>query len=208
MEEIDPVIVVDYGVGNIGSVLNMIRFVGGDAVGSTSPDMVRNARMLVLPGVGSFDTGMAALHNTGMDTAVKEAVSHGATILGICLGMQLFMESSEEGALGGLGLIKGRVKRFPVQDLNLRVPHMGWNIVRPARPSRIFETNAEEQRFYFVHSYYVECDNPQDVAGITQYGKDFPSAIEHNGRVIGVQFHPEKSHRFGMNLFRRLLGVA
>jgi glutamine amidotransferase len=208
MEDKKPVIVIDYGVGNIASVLKMIRFVGGDAEASASPDVVRNARMLILPGVGSFDAGMTALHNTGMDTAVKEAVSRGATILGICLGMQLFMESSEEGTLGGLGLIKGRVKRFQVQDLDLRVPHMGWNIVRPVRTSRIFEMNAEEQRFYFVHSYYVECDNPQDIAGVTQYGRDFTSAVEHDGRVIGVQFHPEKSHRFGMNLFRRLLGVT
>lgn len=208
MEKSYPVIVVDYGIGNIGSVLNMIRFVGGDAVGSTSPDIVRDARMLILPGVGSFDAGMTALHNTGMDTAVKDAVSNGATILGVCLGMQLFMESSEEGTLGGLGLVRGRVKRFQVQDLGLRVPHMGWNIVRPARPSRIFEMNAEEQRFYFVHSYYVECDDPEDIAGVTRYGRDFTSAIEHDGRVIGVQFHPEKSHRFGMDLFRRLLGVA
>jgi glutamine amidotransferase len=206
LERANPVIVVDYGVGNIASVLKMIRFVGGDAQASSSPEVVRDARMLVLPGVGSFDAGMTALNNTGMDAAVKEAVASGATILGICLGMQLFMESSEEGTLSGLGLVRGRVMRFHVENQNLRVPHMGWNNVRPPRPSRIFEMNTEGQRFYFVHSYYVECDEPQDVAGVTHYGRDFTSAIEHDGRVIGVQFHPEKSHRFGMNLFRRLLG--
>ena len=206
MERATPVIVVDYGVGNIASVLKMIRFVGGDAQASSSPEVVRDARMLVLPGVGSFVAGMTALNKTGMDAAVKEAVASGATILGICLGMQLFMESSEEGTLSGLGLVRGRVMRFHVENQNLRVPHMGWNIVRPPRPSRIFEMNTEDQRFYFLHSYYVECDEPQDVAGVTHYGRDFTSAIEHDGRVIGVQFHPEKSHRFGMNLFRRLLG--
>jgi glutamine amidotransferase len=208
MEEKSPVTVIDYGVGNIASVLNMIRFVGGDAVASASPDVVREARMLILPGVGSFDAGMTALHNTGMDSAVKDAAARGATILGICLGMQLFMESSEEGTLPGLGLVRGRVKRFQLEDTSLRVPHMGWNVVRPARPSRIFDMTAEEQRFYFVHSYYVECDDAADIAGFTQYGMDFTSAIEHDGHIIGVQFHPEKSHRFGMNLFRRLLGVS
>jgi len=208
MDDKSPITVIDYGVGNIASVLKMIRFVGGEAEASASPDTVRNARMLILPGVGSFDAGMTALHKTGMDAAVKDAAANGATILGICLGMQLFMESSEEGTLGGLGLVRGRVKKLSLENQNLRVPHMGWNIVRPARPTRIFEGNAEEQRFYFVHSYYVECDDPQDIAAITQYGRDFTSAIEHDGRIIGVQFHPEKSHRFGINLFRRLLGAT
>jgi glutamine amidotransferase len=207
MEEKAPVIVIDYGVGNIASVLNMIHFVGGDARASTSPNEVREAPLLVLPGVGSFDAGITALRTTGMDAAITEAVAGGATILGICLGMQLFMESSEEGALPGLGLVRGRAKRFQVQDLRLRVPHMGWNIVRPIRPSTLFDLEADEQRFYFVHSYYVECDNPHDIAGVTQYGREFTSALEH-GRVLGVQFHPEKSHRFGMTLFKRLLGVT
>ena len=191
-------------MGNIASVLNMIHFVGGEARLSISPDEVREAQTLILPGIGSFDAGIKALRDTGMDVAIHEAVDRGATILGICLGMQLFMDSSEEGRLPGLGLVPGNVKRFQVLDLGLRVPHMGWNVVRPARASILFDPGPDEQRFYFVHSYYVDCDDSRDVTGVTQYGHAFTSSLER-GRVIGVQFHPEKSHRFGMNLFKRLM---
>jgi len=204
MKDKSPIIVIDYGMGNIASVLNMIHFVGGEARLSVSPDEVREAQTLILPGIGSFDAGIKALHDTGMDVAIHEAVDRGATILGICLGMQLFMDSSEEGRLPGLGLVPGKVKRFQVHDLGLRVPHMGWNVVRPARASILFDPGPDEQRFYFVHSYYVECDDPRDVTGVTRYGQEFTSSLER-GRVIGVQFHPEKSHRFGMNLFKRLM---
>jgi imidazole glycerol-phosphate synthase subunit HisH len=124
-------------------------------------------------------------------------------MLGICLGMQLLLEGSEEGSARGLGLVRGRVRRFRPPSGDLRVPHMGWNVVRPVRHSMLFERDGpEEQRFYFVHSYYVECEDPQDVAGVTQYGHEYTSALEH-GRVLGVQFHPEKSHRYGMALLKR-----
>jgi len=200
-----PATIVNYGMGNCGSVLNMIRFIGGDARLSTSPDEVRSANTLILPGVGAFDAGMTALQETGMDAAIHEAVmKRGANLLGICLGMQLLMESSEEGNLPGLALVPGIVKRFQVQDLKLRVPHMGWNEVRPVRPSALFGSGTEDYRFYFVHSYYVECKESRDVTGLTRYGHDFTSAFEC-GRVMGVQFHPEKSHQFGMALLRRLL---
>ena len=198
-------IIINYGMGNIASVQNMVRFIGGKARVSTSPGEVREANSLILPGIGSFDAGMSALHETGMDAAILEAVTeHGTPLLGICLGMQLLMESSEEGNLPGLGLVPGKVKRFLVRDTGLRVPHMGWNEVQPVRSSMLFDLSAEEHRFYFVHSYYVECGDPGDIIGITRYGHDFTSAFEH-GRVLGVQFHPEKSHRFGMALFKRFL---
>ena len=200
-----PIIIINYGMGNCGSVLNMIRFVGGNVRLSASPDEVRAANKLILPGVGAFDAGMRRLHETGMDAAIHEAVTkRGASLLGICLGMQLLMESSEEGNLPGLALVPGVVKRFQVHELKLRVPHMGWNEVRPVRPSVIFGSGTEDYRFYFVHSYYVECEEPGDVTGLTLYGHDFTSAFEC-GRVMGVQFHPEKSHRFGMALLRRFL---
>jgi len=200
-----PVTIVNYGMGNCGSVINMIHFIGGDARLSTSPDEVRSANTLILPGVGAFDTGMRALQETGMDAAIHEAVTkRGASLLGICLGMQLLMESSEEGNLPGLALVPGVVKRFQVHDLKLRVPHMGWNEVRPVRPSTLFGSGTEDYRFYFVHSYYVECVEPSDVTGLTRYGHDFTSAFEC-GRMTGVQFHPEKSHHFGMALLRRFL---
>lgn len=192
-------------MGNVASVLNIIRFIGGDARISTSPEEVRDASILILPGVGAFDAGISSLHETGMDKAIHEAVSdNGATILGICLGMQLLMDSSEEGHLPGLALVPGKVKRFKVHEHGLRVPHMGWNTVQPTRSSKLFDSSAEECRFYFVHSYHVECDDPQDVTGVTHYGYDFTSAFER-GQVLGVQFHPEKSHRFGMALLKRFL---
>lgn len=204
---ISPATIINYGMGNCGSVLNMIRFIGGEAHLSASPDEVRSANTLILPGVGAFDAGITALRETGMDAAIHEAVTkNGASLLGICLGMQLLMESSEEGNLPGLSMVPGKVKRFQLQDLKLRVPHMGWNEVQPVRSSTLFDSNTEEYRFYFVHSYYVECDDPEDIVGITHYGHDFTSAFEH-GRVLGVQFHPEKSHRFGMVLLKRFLEV-
>lgn len=202
-----PAIIVNYGMGNVASVVNIIRHIRGEARISDSPDEVRKASTLILPGVGAFDAGMKSLCGMGLHKAIMEAVSdNGATVLGICLGMQLLMESSEEGQLPGLGLVPGRVRRFDSQKCGLRVPHMGWNTVRPLRSSRLFNLNGEEYRFYFVHSYHVECKDPGDVIGITHYGYDFASAFER-GQIFGVQFHPEKSHRFGMTLLKRFLGV-
>lgn len=205
MTACNTAIIINYGMGNVASVLNMINFIGGDARISTSSDSVENAGILILPGVGAFDAGIKALQETGMDKAIHAAVSeNGARILGICLGMQLLMESSEEGQLPGLGLVPGKVNRFQVQDYKLRVPHMGWNTVRPLHHSKIFDPTMNEHRFYFVHSYHVECSEPEDVVGITHYGYDFTSVYTH-GEITGVQFHPEKSHRFGMSLFKRFL---
>jgi glutamine amidotransferase len=199
------VIIIDYGMGNIASVLNMICYIGGEARISVSPDEVRDADTLILPGVGAFDAGITALRERGLDAAIIEAVTrNGASILGICLGMQILMESSQEGHLPGLALVPGNVKRFSVHDKGLRVPHMGWNGVNPTRPSVLFDQSLAEQRFYFVHAYHVECADSQDIAGTTHYGYHFTSAIER-GRVMGVQFHPEKSHRSGMALLRRFL---
>jgi imidazole glycerol-phosphate synthase subunit HisH len=198
-------LVIDYGMGNLGSVLNMIRRVGGDARASSNAEEVRSAEKLILPGVGAFDAGVSALRNSGLGEAIRYAVGHnGALLLGICLGMQLLLESSEEGVLPGLALAPGRVRRFQVESQGLRVPHMGWNVVRPKRPSKLLDVGAEEQRFYFVHSYFAECDDEKDVAGVTHYGQDFTSALER-GSVLGVQFHPEKSHRFGMAVLKRFL---
>lgn len=194
-------------MGNLASVQNMIRHIGGSAHISSSPEEVVDANLLILPGVGTFDAGIRALRETGMDHAIIAAVrENNASILGICLGMQLLMDSSEEGQLPGLGLVPGSVKRFQVHEQGLRVPHMGWNTVQPARPSRLFDPAVNEHRFYFVHSYQVECAEPKDITGVTQYGYDFTSAFEHEN-ICGVQFHPEKSHTFGMRLFKRFLGV-
>ena len=206
MKNNSPLLVVDSGMGNLASVANMIRKIGGEAKISSSPDEIRQAQKLVLPGVGSFDAGINSLKERSLDLAIKTAVKeNGSLLLGICLGMQLLFESSEEGNQSGLGLIQGHVRRFQLNDQNLCVPHMGWNIVKPKRASNLFNMD-DEQRFYFVHSYHVVCANAEDTSAVTNYGYDFASATE-NGNVMGVQFHPEKSHRFGMALFKKFLDL-
>lgn len=200
------IVVMDYGMGNSGSVLNMIRKVGGEAVVTADSELIAQAGKLILPGVGAFDAGARALDAGGMENALRHAVTtRKVPILGICLGMQLMMESSEEGTLPGLALVPGKVKRFMGERQGLRVPHMGWNTVRRAKPCALLEEE-QEQRYYFVHSYYVECADQSDVCGITHYGHDFVSAFER-GNLMGVQFHPEKSHRFGMAMFRRFVSL-
>lgn len=196
------------GLGNVASVKNMIAKVGGGECRIvTEPEALRTAGKIILPGVGSFDAGMEALERTGMVRAIREAAERGASILGICLGMQLLFHRSEEGRLPGLGLMGGRVMRFRQTGGSMKIPHVGWNKVRPLRESPIFSMGLEEQRFYHVHSYHVECDDPGDIAATTNYGYEFTSAV-HHGSVMGVQFHPEKSHRFGMALMKRFVELG
>lgn len=194
--------VIDYGIGNIGSILNMLRKIGAPCQAVSSPDVIAQAEKLVLPGVGSFDAGMQALTYTGTGPAITQAVGRGVPLLGVCLGMQLMMEGSAEGKLPGLGLVPGRCEKFALQDHKLRVPHMGWNIATPVANAALFDPNEPELRYYFVHTYHVVCDDPADVAATTRYGVPFTSALQHRN-IYGAQFHPEKSHRFGMDMFRR-----
>jgi glutamine amidotransferase len=197
--------IIDYGMGNVGSIANMIRKVGGESLVTGNPEEIHRASKIIIPGVGAFDHGIKALEDHGLVNAIKEAaIVRQIPMMGICLGMQLMLESSEEGVLPGLGLISGRVRRFDTESGSLRVPHMGWNTLTLQKPSPLFEENAPEYRFYFVHSYYVTCAVDTDVLATTFYGKAFHSAFQR-GNLIGVQFHPEKSHRFGMELFRRFL---
>jgi glutamine amidotransferase len=199
--------IVDYGVGNLNSVANMIRRAGADVHFARTPAEVANAERLVLPGVGAFDTCRRSIDNiSGLEMAIRSAVASNVPLLGICVGMQLLATSSEEGSLAGLDIVPGRVRRFNLQDVDvyrsLRVPHMGWCSVEPKGPSTLFIGDLSKlNRFYFVHSYYFECTHAYDVAGIARHGIEFTAAVEH-GRVYGVQFHPEKSHRFGLALFR------
>ncbi len=202
----NEVVIVDYGMGNVASVANMIRKVGGKSWLSADAAVIAAANHVILPGVGAFDAGMSALRARGLDSAVAAAALRGASVMGICLGFQLLFEESEEGRLPGLGLVKGRVRKFVSPDRQLRIPHMGWNLVHPVRNSRLFDANAGEQRYYFVHSYHAECGNPEDVAATCDYGARFACAIER-GPLLGVQFHPEKSHRFGVALFKRYLNA-
>jgi glutamine amidotransferase len=200
--------IVNTGISNVNSVRNMLVRIGCDSRIVDDPLSVREASKLILPGVGAFDAGMRALHEKGMGEAIVEAVTaRGALLLGICLGMQLLLDGSEEGDLPGLALVPGTARRFQLDAQKLRVPHMGWNEVRWQRPSPVFPTTTAEQRFYFVHSYRVECRDKGDVAGVTDYGVEFVSALQRE-RIFGAQFHPEKSHRFCKELLGRYAQVA
>lgn len=203
------IVVVDYGMGNVGSVANMLRKVGTEAVASADLDVIRNAPKLILPGVGAFDAAMNRLHERGLvEILNRRVLEDRVPILGICLGMQVMTDSSEEGSTTGLGWISGGTRRFNFDGLDPRprVPHMGWNVVEQARPTPLFEGMYDQPRFYFVHSYHVYCNNQEDVMLTTEYGYRFVSGVSR-GNIYGVQFHPEKSHKFGMQLIRRFAGI-
>lgn len=200
------VAVIDYGMGNIGSICKMLRLVGAEPIVSADPAELGRADKLVLPGVGHFDRAMSNLQSAGLDVGLRDLVmQRKMPILGICLGMQLMCESSEEGTQAGLGFIRGRVRRFEPVDRRLKVPHMGWAEIDVAKPSGLLADVGIESRFYFVHTYFVDCADESDVLARTTYGHPFVSAFERDN-VHGVQFHPEKSHRYGIQLFRNFVG--
>jgi imidazole glycerol-phosphate synthase subunit HisH len=199
--------VLDYGVGNVGSVIRMIERAGGAARKITTSEEVRAASKLVIPGVGAFDHGMAHLEQRELLDALHDsALRAGTPVLGICLGMHLMCRGSEEGGRPGLSWVDADVCKFQVPpDSGLRVPHMGWNTVDIVRDNPLLPAQAEgESRFYFVHSYHVRCHNGDDAIATTHYGDDFVSAFQRDN-LFGVQFHPEKSHRFGMGVMRRFV---
>ncbi|MEB3220993.1 MAG: imidazole glycerol phosphate synthase subunit HisH [Candidatus Sericytochromatia bacterium] len=194
--------IVSYGVGNLGSMLNMFKRLGVPARAEADPDAIRAARKLVLPGVGAFDAAMARIEAV---PGLREALDHQALVarvpvLGVCLGMQLLTRGSEEGVRPGLGWLAADTRRFPRQP-GLKVPHMGWNLVEEATPSPLTRNLGDEPRYYFVHSYHVAVDDPADALLRAHHGVAFEAAIGR-GNVFGVQFHPEKSHRFGMRLLQ------
>ncbi len=201
------IVVVDYGMGNLGSILNMLKKIGTAAIVSSKPEDIADAEKLILPGVGAFDHGMKNLDGLGLIPLLEDRVlGAGTPTLGICLGMQLLTERSDEGTRPGLGWIKAETVRFKSETGHgkLRVPHMGWNTVRPARAGGLFDGLEIGARFYFVHSYYVQCHEPADVLATTTYGDEFVCAVRR-GALSGVQFHPEKSHRYGMQLLRNFV---
>ena len=202
------IVIIDYDSGNIASVANMLRRAGHVATVSSQPQDIAAASALILPGVGSFDHGMRQLRARGLPSLIKERVSAGTILLGVCLGMQLLALDSEEGELEGLGLVRAHVKRFTFpQGQELPVPHVGWNGVSVRKNNPLLPYTDEERRFYFVHSYQVECESADDVLCETEYGNRFTSGLS-NGNVYGMQFHPEKSHRFGLDLFRRFVELS
>lgn len=203
----EKISVINYGCGNLASVINMIQHVGGEAQIINSPVQLAEATKLVLPGVGAFDHGVGNLRAGGWVAPLEQAVfERRVPIMGICLGMQLLTNGSEEGQAPGLGWIAARARRFRVGQAGLKVPHMGWSEVLQMRPDPLLQPSVDEPRFYFVHSYKVECDDPNDVLLQCEYGETFVAAFRR-ANIWGFQFHPEKSHRFGMELFRRFLEV-
>lgn len=201
-----PILIVDYGMGNLGSVLNMLRRIGAPVLISGAADDVRRADKIILPGVGAYGQAMKAIGASGLRSALDDkALVEKIPVLGICLGMQLLVDGSEEGDEPGLGWIPGQARRFP-KDAGLKVPHMGWNRATPTGDDPLTRDLGEEPRFYFVHSYYVAADRPQDRLLRTSYGVEFDAGIRSDN-IWGVQFHPEKSHRFGKQLLKNFADV-
>lgn len=202
------VTVIDYSLGNLNSVANMIRHAGGICKITSNPREIEVAEKIILPGVGTFDMGMAALRNSDLAEALSiAAIDRNKPVLGICLGMQLMARQSEEGSLLGLGWLDADVRKFRFRDEpNLKIPHMGWNTVDIAKPNPLLDPIEGEQRFYFVHSYHVVCRHPADILATAFHGTHFCAAFQKNN-IFGVQFHPEKSHRFGKMLMQRFLEI-
>ena len=197
--------IVDSGVSNIRSVANMMAKAGIPTEITTEPKRISVATKLILPGVGAFDAGMRALRRNGLREVLDERVLENAIpVLGICLGMQLLARGSGEGDEPGLGWVDAEVVRFafPPDAPQLKVPHMGWNVVTPTHPSPLFDDLEADARFYFVHSFHLRCCQEKDVLATATYGYRFTAAVGR-ANVYGVQFHPEKSHRFGMALLQR-----
>jgi glutamine amidotransferase len=200
------VTIVDCGIGNVKSVFRMLEYVDATAEIVSDPADAATCKRLVLPGVGAFDAGMAALNRGWRDVLDEVALKRRAPVLGICLGMQLLCRRSEEGQANGLGWIAADVKRLDTGgDPRLKLPHMGWADVQAVRPNPLMAAD-KEQRFYHDHGFRAVCDEPADVIATASYGTEFTTAVEH-GNILGVQFHPEKSHRFGMALLRRFASL-
>lgn len=194
-----PVTLIDYGVGNIASLANMFEYIGAETLLTADPKQIEHAEKIVLPGVGFFAHAMAILQERGLDEALRKAVDNGAALLGVCLGMQLLARYSEEGNVLGLNLIDADVRKIKGSSVSIKIPNMGWREVYPAKEHWLVRAAVPPERFYFAHSYYMTCDNREDIAATIEYDGTKTVAIAR-GNIFGAQFHPEKSHRFGARL--------
>ncbi len=196
------IVIIDYGMGNLCSVLHKVKKLGIDSIISSNNKDILGADKLILPGVGSFAVGIENLKNYKLiDILNKKVLNEKTPILGICLGMQLFTKKSEEGNAEGLGWIDAETKRFNFTNQNLKIPHVGWNSIIIKKKNILFNDIKPDTYFYFTHSYHVYCKNEKDILCTTNYGYEFVSAINKDN-IYGTQFHPEKSHKIGMKIIQ------
>ncbi len=198
--------IIDYRTGNLGSIQNILKRIGEESIITSDKDTIADAKKIILPGVGSFDTGMKNLIELDLVNVLNfKVLNEKIPVLGICLGMQLLSNGSEEGTLPGLGWIDAETKRFNFMNTReYKIPHMGWNYVKLTRESSLFNEMYPDARFYFVHSFYFKPNEISDTLTSTTYEIEFTSAVERDN-IIGVQFHPEKSHKFGMKLLKNFV---
>ena len=198
--------IIDYGAGNLQSVKKALDFIGAENVITNDPKVILSADKILLPGVGSFGDAMDSMAKSGLVEIVKECALSGKPFLGICLGLQLLFEESEESpGVKGLGIFKGKIKRFP-NDMGLKIPHIGWNSLEIKQKDGIFKGIPENAYVYFVHSYYLHAEDENDIATVTNYGIDFHSAVGKNN-VFATQFHPEKSGDVGLQILRNFASM-
>lgn len=196
--------IIDYGLGNIKAFANVYEKLNIPVAIVKTADDLKDATKIILPGVGSFDYAMSQLNKSGLrETLDKLALKHKLPVMGICVGMQMLAKSSEEGVLPGLGWIDATVKRFDTSVLKSKtqLPHMGWNTIHPNKDNPLMVNISNDSRFYFLHSYYFQCNNPNDTIATTEYGIQYTSAVNIKN-IYGVQFHPEKSHQWGIQLLK------
>lgn len=200
--------ILDYGLGNLGSIANMLKVIGEKSKITNDRTVIEASDGIILPGVGAFDAGMSKLNELGLTEIVKDESQKDKPILGICLGMQLLGRKSEEGGVEGLGLIPFECRRFKFEENStLKIPHMGWDVVEFKKEHPILEGLKGQQRYYFVHSYHAVCDKEENVLMTCDYGYEFAAAV-FKDNVIGVQFHPEKSHDFGLAIFNNFAKIC
>ena len=201
MKELSPIIIIDYGMGNLGSLANMLKKIRVPAKISSDLGDIESAEKLLLPGVGSFDHGMQKLRELNLiDILNKKVVRDKTPLLGICLGMQMFTKTSEEGAQQGLGWVDANTVKFNAdKDSSLKIPHMGWDTLDIKKSHFLMQDTDSDAMYYFVHSFHVVCNRSEDILSTSHYGYDFVSSLAKDN-IIGVQFHPEKSHKYGMKL--------
>ena len=199
--------IIDYGAGNLQSVKKAFDFIGAESVITDNPEIINSCDRILLPGVGSFGDAMDSMHKSGLVETVKQNALSGKPFFGICLGLQLLFEESEESpGVKGLGIFKGKIKKFS-SDMGLKIPHIGWNSLEIKQKDTLFKNVPENSYVYFVHSYYLHAEDEEDVATVTNYGIDFHSAVGKNN-IFATQFHPEKSGDVGLQILRNFASMG